>query len=47
LRERKRDLYGVINTVVRKGPKISPNSHESLKPAVTRASFRALAFKRQ
>ena len=46
MRKRKRDLYGVINTVVRKGPKISPNSHESLNPALTWLSFRAPAFKR-
>ena len=31
MRKGKRDLYGVVNTVVRKGPKISPNSHERLK----------------
>jgi hypothetical protein len=45
-RKRERDLYGVINSVVRKGPKISPNSHESLNPALTRLSLWALAFKR-
>jgi hypothetical protein len=46
LRKRESNLYGVINTVVIKGPKIGPNSHESLNPALTRVSLRALAFKR-
>jgi hypothetical protein len=46
MRKSKRDLYGVIKVAVRKRSQISPNSHESLNPALTWVPLRALAFKR-
>ena len=46
MRKGKSDLYGVIEVALRKRSQISPNSHQSLKPVVTQASFTVLAFKR-